>query len=322
MRGRGGNKKRWKNLLSYAIVALALVYFAIFLAKEIPNIPPIQWRGLGSVAMVGTILLYAATIGLMGFAWTLLLRDGGVHLPAWRVQTIYAMAQFGKYLPGNVGQHVGRVVMATAAGIPAATVLSTMLIELLWVAGVGATIALVSMVFFVGDDAVRSQLHLNPVYVAGGAIMLLATPWAGIQLLNRLFPELARKLAGGGSIIVPRFRTAIAVGGLVLLCFATFGVILKLQADIIFSATNARFLELACLFAAAWLAGFLVPGAPGGLGVREMAMVLLLSPALGESVAVGLGLTLRLITTLGDLLMFAIGCWMNKFTRESHERRE
>lgn len=316
MSGGEANKNRWKNLLYYAITALALVYFGVFLAKEIPNMPPLQWRGLGSVVMGGTILLYTATIGLMGLAWTLLLRDGSVHLPAWRVQTIYAIAQFGKYLPGNVGQHVGRVVMATAAGIPAATVLSTMLIELLWVAGVGATIALVSLVFFVGDDAVRSQLHLNPVYLAGGAIMLLAAPWVGTQLLNRLFPKLASKLAGGGSIIVPRFRTAMAVGGLVLLCFVTFGVILKLQADVIFSATNARFLELTCLFAAAWLAGFLVPGAPGGLGVREMAMVLLLSPALGESVAAGLGLTLRLITTLGDLFMFAIGCWMNKFTRE------
>lgn len=307
---------RWKTLASYVIAVLALFFFGLFFIAEIKNMPPIQWNGKIFIVIVGTTLLYAASIVLMGVAWTLLLRSGNVQLPAWRVQRIYTVAQFGKYLPGNVGQHVGRVVMATAAGIPAATVLSTMLIELLWVAGVGATIALASLVFFVGDDAVRSQLHLNPIYLAGGAIMLLLAPWGGIQLLNRWFPKLTRKLAGGGSIIVPRFRTAMAVGGLVLLCFVAFGLILKLQADVIFSATNARFLELTCLFAAAWLAGFLIPGAPGGLGVREMAMVLLLSPALGESVAVGLGLTLRLITTLGDLLMFAIGCWMNKFTKE------
>lgn len=307
---------RWKTLASYTIAVLALIFFGLFFSAEIKNMPPIQWSGKIFMVVVGTTLLYAASIVLMGVAWTLLLRSGDVRLSVWRVQKIYTVAQFGKYLPGNVGQHVGRVVMATAAGIPAATVLSTMLIELLWVAGVGAAIALVSLVFFVGDDAVRSQLHLNPVYLAGGAIMLLAAPWVGTQLLNCWFPKLARKLAGGGSIIVPRFRTAMAVGGLVLLCFVSYGVILKLQADVIFSATNARFLELTCLFAAAWLAGFLIPGAPGGLGVREMAMVLLLSPALGESVAAGLGLTLRLITTLGDLLMFVIGCWMNKFTKE------
>lgn len=307
-------KKHWKNLVFYLVTALALIFFGIFLVKEIPRFPSIHWGGKTYLVMGGATLLYAGTIGLMGSAWTLLLRDGNVRLPAWRLQTIYAIAQFGKYLPGNVGQHVGRVAIATAAGIPAATVLSTMLIELLWVAGVGAILTMMSVALFVGDDA-AFQLHLNPAYLICAAILLPAAPWIGVLLLNRWFPELARKLAGSGSIVLPRFRTAMAVGLLILLCFLTFGVILKLQAEVVFSANNVQILELTCLFAAAWLAGFLVPGAPGGLGVRELAMVLLLSPTLGESVAVGLGLTLRLITTLGDFSVFIFGCVMSRFWR-------
>ena len=57
----------------------------------------------------------------------------------------------------------------------------------------------------------------------------------------------------------------------------------------------------------AWLTGFLVPGASGGLGVREATMLLLLTPQIGEPTALALALSTRLITTLGDVL-FAGSC--------------
>jgi uncharacterized membrane protein YbhN (UPF0104 family) len=67
------------------------------------------------------------------------------------------------------------------------------------------------------------------------------------------------------------------------------------------------------LFAIAWIAGYLVPGAPGGLGVREAMMVMVLSPVLGAGAAVGLSLTLRLTTTLGDAVAFGLGIIGRKY---------
>ena len=47
-----------------------------------------------------------------------------------------------------------------------------------------------------------------------------------------------------------------------------------------------------------------VPGAPGGLGIREAALVALLGATVGESTVLLAAVMFRMITTLGDSLFF------------------
>ncbi|REJ77060.1 MAG: hypothetical protein DWQ36_18240 [Acidobacteria bacterium] len=60
----------------------------------------------------------------------------------------------------------------------------------------------------------------------------------------------------------------------------------------------------------AFLAGYVVPGAPGGLGVRESLLVVLLGNEMGDSQALALALQFRLATVAADLLLFGIACAM------------
>jgi glycosyltransferase 2 family protein len=55
-------------------------------------------------------------------------------------------------------------------------------------------------------------------------------------------------------------------------------------------------------YATAWLAGFLVPFAPGGLGFREGALAAFLAEPLGTSAAVTVALAVRLASTVGELI--------------------
>jgi uncharacterized membrane protein YbhN (UPF0104 family) len=79
-------------------------------------------------------------------------------------------------------------------------------------------------------------------------------------------------------------------------------------------ATNPH-LDLALLkaaigvFALGWLAGFLAPFSPGGIGVREGAIVLLLTPFVGGSQAVIVALLSRVLA-LAVELAFAAGAWL------------
>ena len=58
-------------------------------------------------------------------------------------------------------------------------------------------------------------------------------------------------------------------------------------------------------YAFAWLLGFLVPLLPGGLGLRDGTLVVLLTSHFGTGVATALALGLRLANTVGELV--AIG---------------
>jgi hypothetical protein len=60
------------------------------------------------------------------------------------------------------------------------------------------------------------------------------------------------------------------------------------------------------VMAMAWWVGFVAPGSSAGVGVREVVLVLALEPGLGGDGAMLVALILRLITTCGDLLFFAL----------------
>ena len=56
----------------------------------------------------------------------------------------------------------------------------------------------------------------------------------------------------------------------------------------------------------AWVAGFITPGASGGIGIREIVIVALLTPYITQPKALVLAIILRLVTICGDLLSFLI----------------
>ena len=64
---------------------------------------------------------------------------------------------------------------------------------------------------------------------------------------------------------------------------------------------------VAAALAGAWVVGFVIPGASAGIGVREAAVILLLSPALGAGDAAVVATVYRLVTAGGDALFAALG---------------
>ncbi|MBM3594986.1 MAG: hypothetical protein FJX31_04150 [Alphaproteobacteria bacterium] len=58
---------------------------------------------------------------------------------------------------------------------------------------------------------------------------------------------------------------------------------------------------------AAWIAGFVTPGAPGGLGVREAAMVMVRGGGAGADRLLMLGVLLLIVTFAGDLVCALAG---------------
>jgi hypothetical protein len=81
----------------------------------------------------------------------------------------------------------------------------------------------------------------------------------------------------------------------------------------------ASFPALISIFAAAWLLGFLVPGAPAGIGIRELVLTEGLAPLVGKEQSILIALLFRILSTVCDLLALAGGAailYLNGRTRE------
>lgn len=308
-------KAKVRKLLGVVFTVLATVFFISRVINNFQDIPPINWNiGLINIFVLSVILI-VISIGNNGLIWQRLLSDQGTKVSLKWTQAIFLITQFGKYLPGNVGQHLGRVYMAKQAGIPLAVTLNTILIEVVWSVGIGAGLALLSLQFFVDSKSLNAFLKINPAVLFLIFVILCFLPWLCIRIVNSFFPGFAQKYSGGDKILEPGLKTALIVGVQFIFDFLVMGVILYLQARWFFGHMGGNIIELTCLFSIAWIAGYIVPGAPAGMGIREAMMVFLLTPDYGSGLAIGLSITLRITTTLGDGLAFLIGFlikWFNK----------
>ncbi len=71
-------------------------------------------------------------------------------------------------------------------------------------------------------------------------------------------------------------------------------------------------LTISGIYLISWLIGYVTPGAPGGLGVKEAVMVFLLSGIMQESDIILSAFILRFCNIIGDFLAFLLNKIINK----------
>jgi hypothetical protein len=298
-----------KTLFRLLTIALALgagSYFIGYAAGHIRDLPPLSWGWKTWVLLGVSILLWSGIIALGALIWKILLNDLNCRLNWYACVTIFGIAQFGKYLPGNVAQYAGRVMLAKQAGVPASSTLQTMLFEMIWGVGVASGIALIGVIL--GRNIGASLVTLTLFFIAA-----LLSPRAGWSVANIFFPKLVARLTDGGHINLPGLRTLLLVSMLYLATFVVIGFVIDIHARFLFGTQSSHIFMLTVIYAWAWIAGYITIGAPAGLGVREAVLVSTLTPIYGASVAVGLTISLRVVTTLGDLTVFLIAMLLSRF---------
>lgn len=293
----------WR-MASIAIALIAGAYFLAFARAHAGDLAGLKWDAGDWIILGLSTALWVAVIGVGVLIWHALLRDLGHPIPLGQSLVVYNIAQFGKYLPGNLGHHVGRVLLASRAGIPTAVTLQTMLMEMAWAVGVAAGIALLGFFFLFQGEAGSEEGRLTLAALLCGSLLF---PSALVWILNRLAPMTAKRILGDKGLRLPGLAVIALASILFLLAFLAVGLLLELHARYLFGAPGGHLLQLTTVYAWAWIAGYVTPGAPAGLGIREAVLVSSLSPMYGPAVAVGLSLSLRVATTLGDGLAFVIG---------------
>jgi uncharacterized membrane protein YbhN (UPF0104 family) len=243
------------------------------------------WLGLGALA-------YAALTVALVAAWWWLCHLYAQRPPLLTAYAIWARSQIAKYLPGNVFHYVGRQVLGRRAGLSHATLVGSAILE---------TVSLVLAASLLALHRLASG-DWGPALLPAGIALAFLVFWPAVDRLirRRLSRQTRSSLAARGPLHLAAFLGPTVLLH-VLFLLGTGGILLGLlMAGWDHRSVDPRAVMTA--YAAAWLAGTLMPGAPAGIGVREMVLTLELEPALGPTQAAALALALRLVTTAGDLL--------------------
>jgi glycosyltransferase 2 family protein len=298
------------RIAGYAISLACLVYVGVRAARVWDQAGPTLFEAdtlvrLG-LALVPMTLAYLAA----ALAWIALLRSFGVHAAPLSTAGAYLAAQVGKYLPGNVGHYVGRVVLGTRVGLPASTVTLAMTVEFGLLIAIAALLGLPMLQFTLARlDAAWHVPPSTQLLVLAACIALIGVV---LLLVARWRPALVKSLKQWAMQLRAPFSSAGAVGRLGLsLCLsaAVFGLsscallLLGEHPDSGFTVLR----QIVSLYSVAWIVGALTPGAPGGIGVREAILIEGLTPLWGAGEAVAGALAFRVVTVATDVIALGLG---------------
>ncbi|WP_394147128.1 lysylphosphatidylglycerol synthase domain-containing protein [Shewanella atlantica] len=302
---------RLYRLTGIVLVVTATIYFLSYLVKNWELLPTEIFELQMVPTFIATTLCYLSCFLLTSKAWYRLLHYFGETPRFLPILSITLLSQFAKYLPGNFAHHIGRIMLASNEGISKRSIATTLIFELILVILAAGTSGLIAVAFtksllfsdFLGVPSPDQVSALSVVIVLIFLLFCLSLP----SIKNTIIKSSKDNVF----YIKPLYH--------LLVCylyyitnFLLLGAILYLLTDAQFSQVKPDYWLLTGLFSIAWIVGFITPGAPAGLGVREAILIMALDPIYGSAVALSLTITLRIITTLGDGLGFLIGLSMRR----------
>lgn len=289
-----------------SILAVGCLGFLVI--TQIPQLPTVDlssprlWLGLTLA-----LLLYVASQLAAAESWRRLLNLSGINIAPGLARGQLMVSQIGKYIPGNVAHLFGRLAIGCRDGVPARTMGGLMLLEVAITLGVGLGIAGGLLLF---SPQVLSAVTEKHPMLAKQLLPLALAALLGIAFGTGVFVLKARRIA------LEALRPPLTSMTLPLLLhftsFSVLGVSLWATAQAVAPAAAPDVITCTLIFAIAWTAGFVVPGAPGGIGIRDSIIVLGLALSLGEGTGLAIALLHRTVSVLGDVATFGLGWWMRR----------
>lgn len=312
--------RSWKKWLGLATGLLFTGYFLYFIFETISG------HELGALLRYELVLgiLLAALLNVLlvpiaGLAWSILLKS--MHCD-WKPSTLSAIigfTQLAKYVPGNIAQHIGRTTVALMAGMPFSAFTSSVLAE---------AILLLSASVFIGLLCISLSPTPLPLidFPLSDMLLVLALILVASALslpyLIRHIPDLIRRFSrikGRGTPIAPTPSVRAATMAFTLYCLSYFvlGISIWIIASQHGQLIHLDIFTFTASFTLAWLAGYLAPGAPAGLGVREGALALLLANTGPAEHVLTIIIAARIASVMADAICFAFSAY---FIRKTENR--
>lgn len=264
------------------------------------------------VFSLGYVLL---TLVLGAYVMYWLLRCTHVFLSFKQVYIITGIPQVAKYLPGNVFHYVGQIALGRHAGVPAQTMAISLGVQTLFLVLTAGGIACLGLWFdrpFLGwliQELKTSRFVLLMTLVMGGVLI-------GVVVILTVFPNIRKRFSQYSVYIHPKCAGLPIV--VYVVTFIGYGIMIAGLLGAFWEIkTSPPWYHFTWGFTLAWVLGFVMPGAPGGLGIREMIFFGLYHQELGTGIVIGLSLIVRIITSVADLMTFGIAFCIDRYWSET-----
>ncbi|WP_017716614.1 lysylphosphatidylglycerol synthase domain-containing protein [Kamptonema formosum] len=337
---------RLKPFLRWAILGGTLFFLGKTLKDCAAEVAAVRMEAAGWLTLALAFLLTLLAHLWAARVWAGIVRSFSPPVPVPLAVRVYLKTNIAKYLPGNVWHFYGRILAVTAAGVSPGMAALSVLLEPVLMAADALLIALTGNLIAANGHshglasaaavptgslallllAVVAGIHpriLNPVMqflvrLKGKAIAAATARQPAFKQREQSEIEIAADVGesyGGEctssgsdkSFRIERYPFWPAMGELGFLGLRGAGFVLALQA--VAPVSPAKLPVVLGAFSWAWLLGLVVPGAPGGIGVFEATVTVLLDGHFGAGTILIAAAFYRLVSVLAEAAGALLACW-------------
>lgn len=294
------SKTFWRLIQS--IIGLTIICFILLQVAEnwaLVTAEPIAWQlrwEFIAASLLVTWVMYAFLI----WGWREVLHGWRQWIRAVEAARIWTISSLGKYIPGKVWSIAGMAVMAERAGVSGAAATGSAIIMQLIALATGAIVSLMLTGTNILDYLLRPYL--------GEWGSMVAFAGAGLALLCAValtLPSVTRRiglLIGKPESVQPVEPSALAAALFVnFIAWAGYGLAFQLLLLGTIPGLEMTWSTATGAFATSYIIGYLILVVPGGIGVREAALVFLLKGTLDLGPAVALAAASRITLTVNEI---------------------
>jgi len=292
------NTKRAKLLVKIGVVLIIFYFLGKSLYQNWGQVDFHQLHLHWGLLIVSTFWLFGYFF-LFVFMWTLILKKMGISLSFLKGVKIIFYSQLGKYIPGKVWTFAGRMYFCQRMGIPNSKTFISVLLELALTTISGILVFLLGLLITPGF-----KINVNPFLL----ILLVTMLFAIIhpKILTRIINFFLRFIRKEPIIINLSFFQICIMMGYYCIIWLCFGMAFYFLINSTTFITISKVPILAGSLSVSTTIGVLTLLAPGGLGVREGVLALLLSNFFPISLAILLSVLSRIWISLGELILVGI----------------
>ena len=315
------SKKEVKFILTILFTAAGLIFIGLKINESLPELGS-YFENIKFGWAIASLPILFITFMLFAYGWSLILRSMINQFSLLKIIQIWAKAQLGKYIPGLGIHFVARLELSASEGITRRTSFLSTVIELsllLVTAGMGALIALTNITGSKSVSIFIDNISANygGLYIAGISIGFLIA----ILLINPIPVRWLGEKIGGVDTAKFTYKWLILLIIFNIIRWAVMGVGFFMLAKSIYPIDYIEMPFLIGAFTLSWAVGLLVVFAPGGIGIREAMLVLLMEQVMPTGAAVALAALSRVWWILGELFVLFFSTTALSFSKMNSPHR-
>ncbi|MGH8005130.1 MAG: lysylphosphatidylglycerol synthase transmembrane domain-containing protein [Limisphaerales bacterium] len=289
-------KKKLFILLRWAAVLLIFFFLGKKVIADWQAVRQYEWK-INYFWLAFSLLILLGNFVYLSWVWSEILKIFGKTLKLKKAFKISYFSNLARYLPGRIWQYVSLVAMCEREGISKST--STASFVLSQLINIPAALLLILLTGVL--PAITKQPWIrDTIWVLGGAVTLGAlVVITRPALTDKILRWLLRKMEKTEPSLVLK-KTSLAG----IFTSYVFGWFLHGTAFFFFSVAVTgevgNFFPIAGAYVAAYLIGYLSFFTPGGLGIREAVLALILSIYFPAPVAILISTLSRIWVVLGE----------------------